>query len=464
MDFDRSRARLAAPRAAARWWRSLSGAALALYSATGQGPGAQTPINVPSAADSALLALVHAAVRRSNPDVLARRAARDAAQARAAATGYALPLFLTGELEEVPSGLDASRAGSIRLALEKDFLSGARRAGARAVAETDVQAAVAALDAAERRAVALADRAVVRSLVWPAIAQRLASEDSLLTSAEVSLRTRFAVADAKYVDVLRLRTERLRVQTERAAAVTEALVARRSLDALMMPNDSTASAVRRVIDSVIARNTTPTVAPGPPPSVDSLLAASAAARVGAAAVARAQASRALLLAEQRPRVSGFAGAQRFSTDNGQFTVGPVIGASVSLAFTAKRANTAGVAAAEREIVAALASRDAAVTTLRAQLLAARDRYDAARTRMAVFDAALLRGAREERESALASYRGAEISLLELLDFERALARAETDRMRSQIDAADALADLIGGAFGSVAEPRGGSAPAGGVEP
>jgi len=364
----------------------------------------------------------------------------------------------------VPSGLDASRAGSIRLALEKDFLSCARRAGARAVAETDVQAAVAALDAAERRAVALADRAVVRSLVWPAIAQRLASEDSLLTSAEVSLRTRFAVADAKYVDVLRLRTERLRVQTERAAAVTEALVARRSLDALMMPNDSTASAVRRVIDSVIARNTTPTVAPGPPPSVDSLLAASAAARVGAAAVARAQASRALLLAEQRPRVSGFAGAQRFSTDNGQFTVGPVIGASVSLAFTAKRANTAGVAAAEREIVAALASRDAAVTTLRAQLLAARDRYDAARTRMAVFDAALLRGAREERESALASYRGAEISLLELLDFERALARAETDRMRSQIDAADALADLIGGAFGSVAEPRGGSAPAGGVEP
>jgi outer membrane protein TolC len=448
------------PGAVARW---LRGTGIVLCAAAGQVAGAQVPAQVPSAADSSLLARVHAGVRRSNPDVLARRAALEAAQARAAATGYPLPLFLTGELEEVPSGLDASRAGSIRLAVEKDFLSGARRASARAVAQTDVQAAVAWLDAAERRAVALADRAVVRSLVWPAIARRLASEDSLLASAEVSLRTRYAVADARYVDVLRLRTERLRVQNDRAAVVTEALVARRSLDALMMPGDSAALAVRQVIDSTIARAGIPTLALGPPPSVDSLLAASAAARVGAAAVARARASHALLLAEQRPRVSGFAGAQRFSTDNGQFTVGPVIGASVSLPFTARRANRAAGVAAERDVVAALASRDAALTTVRAELRAARDRYDAARTRMAVFDAALLRGAREERESALASYRGAEISLLELLDFERALARAEIDRMRSQIDAADALSDLIGGAFGSVAETRGGSTPAEGPE-
>ena len=72
-----------------------------------------------------------------------------------------------------------------------------------------------------------------------------------------------------------------------------------------------------------------------------------------------------------------------------------------------------------------------------------DRYDAARTRIASFDAALLRGARDERESALGAYRSGELSLLELLDFERALARAEIERLRNRIDAADALADLLG---------------------
>ena len=41
-------------------------------------------------------------------------------------------------------------------------------------------------------------------------------------------------------------------------------------------------------------------------------------------------------------------------------------------------------------------------------------------------------------------RNGELSLLELLDFERALTRAETDRLRSRIAAVDALTDLLAG--------------------
>ena len=51
--------------------------------------------------------------------------------------------------------------------------------------------------------------------------------------------------------------------------------------------------------------------------------------------------------------------------------------------------------------------------------------------------------RQERESALAAYRTGSLSLLELLDFERALSRAEIERIRALVDAADAWADLLG---------------------
>ena len=84
--------------------------------------------------------------------------------------------------------------------------------------------------------------------------------------------------------------------------------------------------------------------------------------------------------------------------------------------------------------------------MRAELAAARERYESARIRLSAFDAALLRGAREEREAALASFRTGDLSLIELLDFERALARAETSAC-GMLDAADALADLLAGGTG-----------------
>ena len=79
--------------------------------------------------------------------------------------------------------------------------------------------------------------------------------------------------------------------------------------------------------------------------------------------------------------------------------------------------------------------------LRAGLLQARTRYDAARARLETMDAVLLAGARREREAALASYRGGQLSLVEFLDFERAIGRADLARLEALVAAADAAADL-----------------------
>jgi outer membrane protein TolC len=94
---------------------------------------------------------------------------------------------------------------------------------------------------------------------------------------------------------------------------------------------------------------------------------------------------------------------------------------------------------------------------RGRLAAVRLEYDAARTRLASYDAALLVAAEEERQSALAAYRAGDLSLLELLDFERALARTTIDRWRSWLRAATAYAALLGdgsdtlGALGAAPE-------------
>jgi outer membrane protein TolC len=145
----------------------------------------------------------------------------------------------------------------------------------------------------------------------------------------------------------------------------------------------------------------------------------------------------------RPSLFASVGIQRFGTEEG-FTLGPAFSAGLSLPFTAGRANRSRTLAAEQAVLAADAARQAVVIHSQVELQAALDRYRAARTRLAVYDAALLQGARDEREVALAAYRNNELSLLELLDFERALAQAEIARINSVLDGADALFSLLTG--------------------
>lgn len=405
-----------------------------------------TPAPLPSALSDA--------VRQRNPELLALRAALDAAEARARATGFAAPATLSAEVEEVPSGVNVLGAESMRLELSRALLTGGRRAARRDVADQDVQRARLELELAERRVLAQATQLLARAGGTAAIARRLAAEDSLLQSAEEAIRPRFAVGDARYVDVLRLRTERLRARSDLAAALSSARVERQRLASLLVGLDSGAAApagrdsageIDTLIDRLVALQAVDSlVGPLPvPPDLDSLVAASAAVRRADAAVARALASRGLALAEQRPLVEASLGAQRFVTEEGP-TLGATLGASVSLPFTARRANRRTSEAAGRAVAAARIARAATVAEVRAALGSALERYRAATERLALYDAALLRGAREERESALAAYRTGDLSLLELLDFERALTRAETDRLRSRIAVADALTELLAG--------------------
>lgn len=392
-------------------------------------------------AQSPAVSALQTRILHSNPELTAARAGVRAAEARVGATGLAAPLALSAEVEEIPSGINVLGAGSTRVTLEREFHSGSRRAAARAVVATDVGAAEASVAGAERRIRAEVERSLARTAAWSGIARRLAAEDSLLVGAEQGLRARFSVGEARYVDVLRLRTERLRIQTERAVALAQARAGRRALEALAGPADT--AGVGSLLDTAISEvarrpvDTLPTA-----PVIDSLLAAAPAIRQAEATVARARAARVLLLAEQRPRVSASAGLQRFGREAEGHSVGATLGASVTLPSTARRGNTARLAAADARIAAAAAQRDAVASGVRAALVAAAERYEAARVRLAVYDVALLRGAREEREAALAAFRTGDLTLVELIDFERSLTGAETERFRAVLDAADALADLL----------------------
>lgn len=404
--------------------------------------GAQAP---PTLADPDLTRRIQVLVVRHSPELEAARASLEAARAHAAGSGFAPPAVLSGEMDDVPGGFDVADAG-FRLEVGREFLTGGRGAAARALAATDAGLAEARLLAAERRIRARTLRHLARVVAASRTAGRLAGEDSLLISAEASLRDRFSVGDARYVDVLRLRTERLRVQTDRAEALAGARAEREALVGLGGPDG--AGAVQALVDSAAAGAPSGVAVAEipPPPALDSLLGLAGDILLAEAALERATAARELALAEQRPRLSAAVGAQR-RVEAGESSFGPVLSASVTLPFTRGGANRALAEAADREVVAARAAVDAAIAEVRAALASELARYEAARERVAAFDATLLRGAREEREAALGAYRSGDMSLIELLDFERALARAEIERLRAHADAAEAYANLISAASG-----------------
>jgi outer membrane protein, heavy metal efflux system len=392
-------------------------------------------------ADTTLAGRIWVSVRLANQDLVAARSRVEAAQARARSLGFAPPATLEAQAEDAP-GFDLAH-GTIVVQLEREVLLGGRSRAQRALGGTGVDLAQAAFEIAERRALGETMRALVGLYGWTQVGDRLRAEDSLLAGAEVALRDRLAVGDARYVEVLRVRAERLRVQTDLAAAVAEARGARENLTALAGGATHPAADVfALLLDSVL-------VGPPPfeggaevsPPSVDSLLVLSGRIRFAQAAVARARAARDVVAAEQRPHLALGLGAQVF-TDAGARRVGPSLGLSLGLPFTAHAANKARMAAAEGDVAATEAEQQAAVLAVRRDLAIAAARYAAARERLDIFDRMLLVGAREEREAALAAYRNGELALIELIDFERALTRAETEQWGARMAAVNALADLL----------------------
>jgi outer membrane protein TolC len=386
----------------------------------------------------------------------ALRADTAAAAAQTDATGFAAPAALALEVEEVPDGVDVSEAGSIRLGVSRELLSGARRRARREVAQVEEEESRLALGAAERQVRASADHALLRAIGERLASRRLAAEDTLLTLAEDALRIRFEVGEARFVDVLRLRTERLRVQSALAGAAAASRVAR--LQVLAIGGHSLAvrpgaqDSLAALLDSVIARPDPRLFEePLPPaPSVDSLIQSSPALHRSALAVRRAEAARSLAVVEQRPALSAGLGIQRFGEEAGGHAIGPTLELGLSLPFTSGRSNRLQREAADLAIAAAQAAHVATLGDTQGELIAARERYEGQRERLALYDRALLRGAREERESALVAYRSGDLSLLELLDFERALAQSELDLLRGRITASAALAELYGAVSPSAA--------------
>lgn len=407
--------------------------------------GAQSPV-----ADTLLVRLLppalRAAVLASAPDVAVRRAELRVAEARRRAAGFAPAAVLSLEVEDARNGrIDT---GTPRFNVSRDLLSSTMRRALRATADADVRVARVALAAEEQQVVAQAARARYASAAWRAIERRLAAQDSLLSAAESAVRTRFGMGEARYVDVLRLRAERLRVQSDRAAAGAEADVALLSLAALAGDSATATNTVSTLDRAALGVAEDPAggefALPVAPP-VESLVAIAADVRLADTRMAQATAERQLVLARQRPTSSATIGLQRISVERDHGAgLGPTLRVGVSLPFTAREANRAAEAAADERTSAAGIARTATMAATRARLAVGRARYESARQRFASFDAALLRGAREEREGALAAYRANDLSLIDLLDFERALSKVEIDRTRAFLDALTALAELLSG--------------------
>lgn len=414
--------------------------AFALLAVVGQVALAQAP------ADS-LVRTIKERVRASNPLIAARSARVDVALARRAATGLRPPASISAEIEEVPSFLNVVGAGSMRVDLSRDFRTSGVRTAEQAIADKDVERARLEVEVAERGLDAAVDQLLAKAGGSAAIAARLASEDSLLRGAEEALRARFSVGDARYTDVLRLRTERLRVETEIFRGGADARISRREL--LRLVNAADTAVVGRMVDQAITRTASAflTGPLAPLSSVDSLIAQSATIRLARLAIEEAEAVRRRALAERRPPLTASLGLQKFTGESGGAAFGVTAGVSLPLAATNRRFNDARLALADRELSLARAEQTLATVRVTSAIAVAADRYEVARAQLAAFDAALLRGAREEREAALAAYRTGSMPLIELIDFERALAQAEVTRLRSQLDAADALLDLIAAALG-----------------
>lgn len=418
-------------------WAFLLGAFLTALPASAH---AQQPLSL---ADPGLTRAIQDTVVWHSPELASVQASSAAARARIPAAGAPPPVILSGEVDDVPDGFDVADAG-FRLEVGRELMTGGRTAAGRALAAAEVGLAEARLVATERRLEARTLQHLARIVTLVRTGGRLAAEDSLLAAAETALRDRFSVGDARYVDLLRLRTERLRVQTDRARVQADARGERETLAGLA--GAAGAPAVEALVDSALALPTAADAAVPPPPPLDSLLALAGEIGVARATLGRAGAAREVTRAAQRPRISAAVGAQR-RFEGGSTSFGPVVSGSISLPFTRGEANRAESEAAEREVEAAEARLAATMARVRSSLAAALTRYEASRDRVDAIDSALLQGARDEREAALGAYRSGDLSLLEFLDFERALARAEIERLRARADAAEAYANLISAATG-----------------
>ncbi len=388
--------------------------------------------------------------RSNDPAILRARRTLEAARASRGAAGRSAPLeFAAGVVDG--NGFDVPR-GNFEAGVSRLFVRGAVRTAAERRVDADIRDAERAVLAADRRLAPQVLEALAALTTSERVVARLRRSDALLDEAESALNTRFASGAARYVDVLRVRTERLRTAAEVAQAEASRAAAGAALRALVTPDGMVAR-----FDQLLALAASDGLAASWPRALvpfqdsDSLVDLSPEVREALARADRSRADAALVTASQRTQFGGNVGLQRMGPINGGPSAGLVVGFSSTLPFTADRANRSAAEAARLGSDAAQQGLAEARRRVSIEVHQQVVLYDAARVRLAALDGALLVAAEQERETALAHYRAGTLTLLELLDFERALLRVELDRADAIRDAASIRAALMGGSIISMPE-------------
>lgn len=426
----------APPRRAIRLWPMASAAVVLAFSVSVLGA---------QAAPSELLGAHRQLLSTASNADAALRIARARLAAAKAASAAAAPTPVTTLGAEFADGLGGNIAtGNLTVTASREIHSGARRAAARDVAAVDVATAMSEVAAHERALSLEITRDLAAAVGATRILARIDAGDVWLADAESALTTRFSNGDARYLDVLRVRTERLQLAADRADAVADRRAAIAALRT-RVGDAMTATTLAALVDRAAADAEPESwrALLGSRPANDSLLGWSDALRAARADEARSEAQRRLLVAEQRRQWNGVAGVQRIGPDNGGNSLGIVLGLSTTLPFTARRGFAALQQSADTNVMAAAVTSAAVQQHVASQLDAALARDEAAQERLRLFNGALGGATSGERDAALAHYRNGEITLLELLDFERALLRVEVERARAITAAAAARAALFG---------------------
>ncbi|MEX2282072.1 MAG: TolC family protein [Gemmatimonadota bacterium] len=360
------------------------------------------------------------------------RAARESVEATRIRT-RAVPTrgasMLAMDVEEI--SLTNPLNNTARVTAEREFVPSVVVNASRSRAAAQVALEEARLDRILlSRAIELEVQAIEAS-VWNRIRSRHIEEDSLLVRASATLNARFATGEARYVDVIRMRTERIRVQSDAARAAANSTRARLQLTAFVAaPNETVGRAIASIAGLPI-----PSL-----PDTETLIRQAPAIRIARAELEIARTGVAAARAESAWRWSAGLGLQRFEVRSG-YTVGPALVGSLTIPTSQRSVQAALVSAATRDTLSATGIFAGAVWNLRSEAAIADARLSAGRQRFEGVDLRLLNAAREERESALVGYATGELTLVELLDFERALAHAEIQRLESYLDMVAAWAGL-----------------------
>jgi len=376
------------------------------------------------------MAALRDAERKGSPLLAAGSQDVAAARIRMANVATRGPVTVSLDLDEW--NLTDPLSQTVAVVAEHEFLPKQLLHSSTARATALLSASEARLEGALIERMVELERHVAKAVLWRRIHARLAQEDSLLERASVTLSARFSIGDARYVDVIRLRTERIRVQTESADALAQSRAATRELVAIIGAGSE--ALVNDAINSI-------TTLPVPQaPGIDGVIATAPVVRMAGAEIEMSRANLLTIRSEMAPRWTAGVGLQRFDTGSG-FTVGPALTGSLTLPSFQKSVRSASTLAAAHDTLAAGGRYAFVIRRLRGEVASVEERLSAARDRFQGVDVRLLAAAREERESAIISYASGGLQLSDLLDFERTLARAEIQRLQSYLDIVDAWADL-----------------------